>query len=41
MVSIRARHVCRAMRPHFVPSDFFLEVSIRARHVCRAMLAGF
>ena len=38
MVSIRARHACRAMHPD--PKQIKLEpgVSIRARHACRAML---
>ena len=36
-VSIRARHVCRAMHAIAQAEVNRLEVSIRARHVCRAM----
>ena len=37
LVSIRARHVCRAMRAGAVRCAARAHVSIRARHVCRAM----
>ena len=40
VVSIRARHVCRAMPGFFCRTDEKTHVSIRARHVCRAMQAS-